>query len=297
LPGVGVTHHRNDLKDHLRDHYASFIAPTGSCVRPNPSQRLGLPRTLGLCRLSPVPAGRRPVPTLSLQSLHRCLDPYPAVFPRSIRPFLPREHRPYATGNAFGTRNYPCNATATGSVISGLQSFVHLQAPMLARPPGRTHRSTLLGGQAVYTTHRSDGCPFRDVASLHVRHGQLTWLDFHQLDCSLVGRSFPHSAFLATSPQGLCDLSGWLSFRVAQVADLVVIIQSKPPIKPRPTPPVPTEAQQTSCAHQVPPNLLLDPVLDVGKTPARVADPEVVYPAPKLDFRQKLESRIPSWVN
>ena len=29
------------------------------------------------------------------------------------------------------------------------------------------------------------------MASLHVRHGQLTWLDSHQLGRSLVGRSFP----------------------------------------------------------------------------------------------------------
>jgi hypothetical protein len=128
------------------------------------------PCTLGLCRLSSVPAGNRPFPTLSLQSLHRCLDPYSVVFPECIYSFLPRELRPHATGNAFGTQNYPCNATSTGSVISELQSFVYLQAPTLARPPCCTHRSNLLGGQAVYTTHSPDGYPFRDVASLRVRH-------------------------------------------------------------------------------------------------------------------------------
>ena len=44
----------------------------------------------------------------------------------------------------------------------------------------------VLGGRAVYTTHRPGGYPFRDVASLRVRLGQLTRLDLHQLDCSLV---------------------------------------------------------------------------------------------------------------
>ncbi len=34
-------------------------------------------------------------------------------------------------------------ATSAGSVISGLQSFVYLQAPTLARSPGCTHRGTL----------------------------------------------------------------------------------------------------------------------------------------------------------
>jgi len=149
--------------------------------------------------LSPVTAGKRPFPTLSLQSLHRCLDPYSVVFPECIYPLLPREHWPHAMGNAFGTQNYPCNATSTGSRISELQSFVYLQAPMLARPPGHTHRSNLLGGQAVYTTHSPDGYPFRDVASLRVQHGQLTRLDFHQLDCSLVGCSFPHPALQQNS--------------------------------------------------------------------------------------------------
>ena len=145
-------------------------------------------------RLSPVPAGKRPFPTLSLQSLHRCLDPYSVVSPECTYPLLPREHWPHAMGNAFGTQNCPYNATSTGSRISELQSFVYLQAPTLARPPGRAHRSYLLGGQAVYTTHSPDGYPFRDVASLRVQHEQLTRLDFHQLDCSLVGCSFSHPA-------------------------------------------------------------------------------------------------------
>ena len=46
----------------------------------------------------------------------------------------------------------------------------------------------LQGSQAVYTTHSSVGYLPRDVASLRVRHEQLTRLDFHQLDYGLVGR-------------------------------------------------------------------------------------------------------------
>ncbi len=91
--------------------------------------------------MSPVPAGRWPVPTLSLQSLRRRLDPYPAVSSRCNCPLLPWKRRPHATGNAFGTRNYPCKAVSTGSRISGLQSFDYLQAPTLARPPGCSHRN------------------------------------------------------------------------------------------------------------------------------------------------------------
>jgi hypothetical protein len=95
--------------------------------------------------LSRVPAGLWPFPTLSLPSLWRCLDLYPAVFVRCAYPFLPQRQRPHVTGNTFGTRENPCKAISTGSVISGLQSFAHVQAPPLARPPDRSHRSPKTG--------------------------------------------------------------------------------------------------------------------------------------------------------
>jgi hypothetical protein len=54
--------------------YSSFIARTGSCARPKPSCRLRSSLfQAGLCRLSPVPAGSWPFPTLS-----------PLVFPRML---------------------------------------------------------------------------------------------------------------------------------------------------------------------------------------------------------------------
>jgi hypothetical protein len=99
----------------------------------------------GLCRLSRVPAGPWPFPTLSLPSLWRCLDPYPAVFVRCLCPFLPQRQRPHVTRNTFGTRENPCKATSTGSAVSGLQSFADVQAPPLARPPDRSHRRPQTG--------------------------------------------------------------------------------------------------------------------------------------------------------
>lgn len=114
----------------------------------------------GLCRLSSLPAGRRPFPTLSLFPLCRRLDPYPAVSPRCTCPLLPGEHRPCATGNALGRRDYPCHATSSGSRISGLQSFASLQAPTLARPLDCTHLGVCApGGRAVYTTHSPEQLP------------------------------------------------------------------------------------------------------------------------------------------
>ena len=139
---------------HLERHYPPLIAHTGSCARPNPSHLLQPPAwSAGLCRLRQAPAGRWPFPTLSLQSLRRCLDPYPAVSSRCIRSFLPGRQRPHVRRHTFGTLKYPCNATSTGLVISGLQSFRYVQAPTLARPPGCTHRRGLnvLGAAGPFT--------------------------------------------------------------------------------------------------------------------------------------------------
>ena len=159
----------------------------------------------GLCRLLPASAGGGTFPTLSLQSLCRRLDPYPAVLLGCTYPLLPQGHRPHVTGNTFGARKYPCHSDFGREPFSGLQSFDHLQSPTLTWPPDRSHRSVprTLSGRAFYTTHRPSGYPTRDVASLHDRHGQLSRLDFHQLDCSLGSCSFPHWAFRSSSPQGI----------------------------------------------------------------------------------------------
>ncbi len=127
----------------------------------------------GLCRLLPASAGGGTFPTLSLQSLCRRLDPYPAVLLGCSYPFLPQGHRPHVTGNTFGARKYPCKAISTGNRFSGLQSFDHLQSPTLTWPPDRSHRSAprTLSGRAFYTTHRPSGYPTRDVASLRDRLG------------------------------------------------------------------------------------------------------------------------------
>ena len=134
LPEAGVTHSRGDLQSRLRGHYSSVLAHTGSCVRPNPSRRLGGPSYAGSLQVVASPCWGMALPTLSLQSLRRRLDPYPAASLECTCPFLPREHRPHATEDAFGTRNCPCNATSRGNRISGLQSCDYLQAPTLARP-------------------------------------------------------------------------------------------------------------------------------------------------------------------
>ena len=145
----------------------------------------------GLCRCSPVSAGRWPFPTLSLRPLCRRSDPYPAALLGCTCPFLDRGHRPHPTGNGFGARIYPHTATSVGTQFRGCShsitfGLLRLLGPQVA-PTAATR--TLPSGRAFHTTHRPAGYPHRDVASLHARHGQLARLDSHQLDRSLVGCS------------------------------------------------------------------------------------------------------------
>ena len=92
----------------LDRHYSALIATPGSCARPQPS---GVLRSkawyTSLCRLPRAPAGRRPFPMLSPQSVWRCLDPYPAALRRCLYPFLPDELRPHLTCNRFGAVRLP----------------------------------------------------------------------------------------------------------------------------------------------------------------------------------------------
>jgi hypothetical protein len=100
------------------------VTPPSSLLRThapdqNPPANFDSPYKAGLCRLLPVPAGRWPFPTLSPQSLYRCLDPCPAVSSQCIRSFLPKKHRPHVRSETFGTPKTPYNATSTGSRIFG----------------------------------------------------------------------------------------------------------------------------------------------------------------------------------
>jgi len=82
-----------------------------------------VPNPTGPCSLSSLTAASWPVPTLSPQSVHGRLVPCPAASLRCLYPFLPGECQPRPRGDELGTPNEPCNATSTGGLISGLQTF------------------------------------------------------------------------------------------------------------------------------------------------------------------------------
>ena len=87
--------------------------------------------------------------------------------------------------------NLSGNATSTWYLFRGCSHSLMFRLPrsLDLQVAPTAEAQSLQGSQAVYTTHSSVGYLPRDVASLRVRHEQLTRLDFHQLDCSLVGCS------------------------------------------------------------------------------------------------------------
>ena len=94
------------------------VTPPSSLLRThgpdqNPPVLFGFHYSRGPCRLLPVFAGRWPFPTLSLQSVHRCLDPYPGMPLWCPRPFLPRKFQPHARCTEFGASTTRRNATST----------------------------------------------------------------------------------------------------------------------------------------------------------------------------------------
>ena len=121
--------------------------------------------------------------------LYRCLDPYPAVLLKCFCPFLPWVQWPYLRRNKFGTQNYPdySNFSREPLFRSCNHSFIFrllYSLDLLVAP------TTFSGRLKPYTPRIArTGYPIQDVASLLVQFGQLTWLDFHQLDYILVGCS------------------------------------------------------------------------------------------------------------
>ena len=196
---------RGGLESRLEGRYPLVVARTGSCARPPPSPRLGsrlARRVFAGCRQSLLGDG---------PSRHYLYDPCAGARthtpPRSSAAFVhsftedtgltPRE-----TGSARGS--IPTWQLPWGAVFRGCShsiTFGLLHSLGLQTAPTAAHKT--LGRQAFHTTHRPAGYPDRDVASLHVRHGQLTWLDSHQLGRSLVGCSLPHTALRHRSPAGI----------------------------------------------------------------------------------------------
>ena len=205
----GVTPPSSLLRAHAPDH------------RPLPASVVPWSGSLG--RLSRVPAGPWSFPTLSLPSVWRCLDPYPAVFVRCLLPIsspttAASRHGKHVRHTGESLQD-DCDreryfGAASHSLMFRLPHSLDLQiVPTAVRRlerPGRVH----------HASPRRLPAPGCGIATC--LHGHLTRLDLHQLDGSLVGCSFPHCAFLLVSCEGLWDLSRWERFRLWLTYPIVV---------------------------------------------------------------------------
>ena len=126
------------------------------------------PCAAGLCRLQSAPAGMSTFPTLSLHSLLRRLDPYPAAFLGCTYPFLPQGHRPHVRNDTFGTLENLCKATLAEGVFRGCSHSLMFRLPNSLGPPVAPTARPLwvAGGRAVYTTPNPARCRSGAVASL-----------------------------------------------------------------------------------------------------------------------------------
>jgi len=152
---MGVTHHRV-VPDHLRGHYPSFTAPTGSCVPPYASCGLGcpIPQVFAGCG-EPllVEGGSRRYLCVSVP---RCLDPYPGGVVGAPTHYFPTTIGLPPVPMRSAHRNNPLSDFRAG-VISELQSFAHVQASRFAATQVAPTAVFAHGAAVAYTSEQHTG--------------------------------------------------------------------------------------------------------------------------------------------
>lgn len=153
---VGALPRGGSCSHDLDRHYPAFIATPGSCAGPQPS---GVLRSKAwypsLCRLLRAPAGRRPFPMLSPQSVWRRLGPYPAALRRCIYPVSSR--RTSASPHMQQVRRADTIAMIAISMTDrfrGCSHSVMFRLPHLLDPQiaPTAEALCLLSSRAVYAT-------------------------------------------------------------------------------------------------------------------------------------------------
>jgi hypothetical protein len=135
LPAARCYPRRCGVPHHIRGHYPSFIAPTGSCVRPNPSHRLWidlLRRVLAGCRQSLL--GDGPSRRYLCNPDAGAWTPTPWCPAGAHARFFPADDG-LTSGQRRSAHQSPCNATSTGPTFRGCSQFVMFRLPRLLDPP------------------------------------------------------------------------------------------------------------------------------------------------------------------
>jgi hypothetical protein len=140
-------------------------------------------RLVGLCRLSPVPAGCWPFPTLSPYVFPWMLGPIPRRLPWCLRPFLPRGLRPSPRFDRVGfSATYPYNDFRT-AIFLGAADIPLCSGLQVCSPPRslRPIRPSSYGRHGFYFRASYSSFPPHTSDMLTARIGQLAVGDLHPI--------------------------------------------------------------------------------------------------------------------
>jgi hypothetical protein len=168
----------------LRGRLTPFIALTTSCASPKASHQLRFYtrwRVLAAWTIRCWSLG--PSRRYMTRTFPWMLGPLPRLSQWCLYPFLPTELRPSRNGYTVGSAAKTRTTTSVRTVISGLQSFLYVQASKFACHPGRSYRwrFRVQGSCDFYFRAPCVSLPSRTSDMLAVRIGQLTAGDLHPI--------------------------------------------------------------------------------------------------------------------
>ena len=140
-------------------------------------------RLVGLCRLSPVPAGCWPFPTLSPYVFPWMLGPIPRRLPWCLRPFLPRGLRPSPRFDRVGfSATYPYSDFRT-AIFLGAADIPLCSGLQVCSPPRSLQpiRPSSYGRRGFYFRASYSSFPPHTSDMLTARIGQLAVGDLHPI--------------------------------------------------------------------------------------------------------------------
>lgn len=177
----------------LKGGLTPFIALTTSCASPKASSQLSLFARWAVFAAWTIRCwSMGPSRRYLSRTCSWMLGPLPRLSQWCLYPFLPTELRPSRNGYAVGSLAKTHTTTSVRTVLSGLQSFLYVQASKFACHPGRSYRWCFRnqGSCDFYFRAPCVSLPSCTSDMLAVRIGQLTaWgLTPHKMR-GLAGRS------------------------------------------------------------------------------------------------------------